>query len=272
MDKKLLIYKDSGARFAKLDDIINNFSKSPYFAGPCSLENEEMLRDCAKILQREHIPVLRAGIYKPRTSPYDFQGLGESGLKILKEVADEYQLKTVSEIMRPDDIEKMLPYVDILQVGSRNMQNFGLLKELGKLNVPVLLKRGLCSTVEEFLYAAEYIAYGGNRKIILCERGIRSFDTITRNLFDSTCIILLRKMTQLPIIADISHSLGRKDIINEMGRVALACGADGIMVEMHPNPSQALSDQKQQLSFSEFKKFIKDNRKYALLTTNMKSV
>lgn len=272
MDKRLLIYKDSSESFAGMNDIVKNFSENPYFAGPCSLEDEEMLRACAEALKREHIPVLRAGVFKPRTSPYDFQGIGEQGLKILKNVADEYDLKTVSEIMRPDDIEKMIPYVDILQVGSRNMQNFELLKELGKLDIPILLKRGLCSTIKEFSYAAEYIAVGGNRKIILCERGIRSFDTITRNLFDPACIILLRKMTQLPIIADISHALGRKDILNEMGRVALASGANGIMVEMHPNPPMALSDQEQQLTFDEFKDFITDNRKYALLTTNMKSV
>lgn len=252
-DKKLLIGSDTDNDF---QDIISMFSlpkESPMIiAGPCAIEDFNYLEEVAILLSNIGIKFLRGGAFKPRTSPYDFQGLREEGLKILREIRDKYDLITISEVVDTRDVEMLTKYVDILQIGARNMQNFELLKEVGQTNRPVLLKRGLSSTIQEFMYAAEYIALQGNRKIILCERGIRTFESKTRNTLDISCVPIIKKETSLPIIVDISHSIGRKDIVKSIANAVLAVGADGFMVEVHPCPELALSDSRQQLTLNEF--------------------
>ena len=230
-------------------------------AGPCSVESEKMLEDTAQKLRSFGVKILRGGAFKPRTSPYDFQGMKEDGLRILPHVGEKFGMRTVSEVVDTRHVEMMTKYVDILQVGSRNMQNFELLKEIGRSNHPVLLKRGMCATINEFKMAAEYIKNEGNEKIIMCERGIRTFETATRNTLDISCIAILKKETNYPVIADLSHSLGRKDIISNVAKAVIALGADGIMLEVHPNPCKALSDGYQQLDFTEFSKFMEEINK-----------
>lgn len=200
----------------------------------------------AQNLIKNNIEFLRGGAFKPRTSPYDFQGLGVEGLKILSEVCKNYSLTSVSEIMDVRDIEIGMKYIDILQIGSRNMMNYSLLKEIGKTQHPVLLKRGMMSTMKEFLLAAEYIVSNGNTNLILCERGIRTFETSTRNTLDISSIAIIKKETSIPVIVDLSHSLGRKDILLPISKAVIALGADGIMIEVHNNPAEALSDKEQQ--------------------------
>lgn len=231
-------------------------------AGPCAVENEEMLDKTVKFLVERGVQFIRAGSFKPRTSPYDFQGMGMEGLTILDRIRKKYNVKIVSEIVDTCHIDTMKEYVDIFQIGSRNMQNYELLKKIGKTSVPVLLKRGMCSTVNEFISAAEYILCGGNKNVILCERGIRTFETAVRNTLDLSCVAIIKKETNLPIIADLSHSLGRKDIAAKMAKAALACGSDGIMVEVHPNPEEALSDSRQQMNFQEFDQFCEELNEY----------
>lgn len=222
-------------------------------AGPCAVENEKQMELIGEALKSLEIKLIRGGAFKPRTSPYSFQGLGFEGLKILKEIAVKYNLRVVSEIMDPRDLEKALEYVDIIQIGSRNMQNYSLLKEVGKLNKPILLKRGMTATVKEWLMAAEYIALEGNDNIILCERGIRTFENYTRNTLDLTVVPILKTLSKLPIIVDPSHGTGRRDLVIPMTRGAVAVGADGIMVEVHPNPTEALSDGYQSLTLEQLK-------------------
>lgn len=224
-------------------------------AGPCAVENFNMMDKITDSLKQRNLSIIRAGAFKPRTSPNDFQGLGIEGLKILNTIRKKYDVKILSEIVDLKYLNVMYENVDILQVGARNMQNFELLKELGKTNIPILLKRGMCATVNEFKCAAEYILQGGNNNLMLCERGVRSFDDCTRNLLDLSCVAILKREMELPIIVDISHSLGRKDISLEMSKAALATGADGVMVEVHNNPAEALSDAKQQMSLQEFERF-----------------
>ncbi len=226
-------------------------SRPVIMAGPCAIENEAFLELTAKVLQARGIKFLRGGAFKPRTSPYSFQGLKEQGLKIMNNIAKQYDLYTVSEVLDTRQVELVAAYVDILQIGSRNMHNVELLKEVGKTNRPVLLKRGFGATLEEFILAAEYIALQGNQKIILCERGIRTFETSTRNTLDIGSIPIIKMETGLSVIVDLSHSLGRKDIVNSIARAVMAAGADGIMVEVHPEPKLALSDQRQQLNLGE---------------------
>ena len=221
-------------------------------AGPCSVETEEQVNTVAKKLVEQGIKLIRGGAYKPRTSPYDFQGLGVEGLKILRKVADNYGLKVVSEIINPADIEMATQYVDVIQIGARNMQNFELLKAAGEVKTPVLLKRGLAATIEEFLFAAEYIVSRGNTQVILVERGIRTYEKWTRNTLDILAVPILKQESHLPVLVDISHSAGRKDIAVPIAKAALAAGADGIMVEVHPDPPVALSDANQQLNLNEF--------------------
>ncbi len=230
--------------------------KLQIIAGPCSIENEFILDKTAKRLAELGVKFLRGGTYKPRTSPYDFQGLGKEGLEILNEVGKKYNLITVSEVVDTRHVEMMTKYVDVLQIGSRNMHNFELLKEVGKSKHPILLKRGMCATIEEFKFAAEYIACEGNKDIIMCERGIRTFETATRNTLDISCVAILKRETKLPVAVDLSHSLGRKDIIAEIAKAVIALGADAIMVEVHCNPMKSLSDNCQQLNLYEFEKFI----------------
>ncbi|MDF2803988.1 MAG: chorismate mutase [Anaerocolumna sp.] len=224
-------------------------------AGPCAVENYEMMNKTVQYLVKKQIKVIRAGAFKPRTSPDDFQGLGVSALKILNDIRQKYQVKIVSEIVDIKYLDVMCSNVDILQVGARNMYNYELLKEIGKIKFPVVLKRGMSATIPEFLNATEYIVKGGNENIILCERGVRSFDKSTRNLLDLSCVAIVKKETSYPVLVDISHSLGRKDIALEISKAAFVVGADGIMVEVHPNPEQALSDPLQQMSIIEFDRF-----------------
>ena len=255
--KSLLISSQSSECFQSIHTMFNLLPGTPVIiAGPCAVENIRYLEDIAVLLNRVGVKFLRGGAYKPRTSPYDFQGLKEEGIKILSEIGKKYNLITVTEVVDTRDVDMLVKFVDVLQIGARNMQNFELLKEVGQTKRPILLKRGLNATIQEFLYAAEYIALQGNRKIILCERGIRTFETKTRNTLDIASVPIIKKEANLPIIVDISHSLGRKDIANPVGKAALAVGADGIMVEVHPYPEIALSDSKQQLSPDEFIEFI----------------
>ncbi len=235
-------------------------------AGPCSVESYEQLRTVASALKNAGIKVMRGGAFKPRTSPYDFQGLGIEGLKMLKEVAAEFGLATISEIVHPAHIELAEQYIDIIQIGARNMQNFELLKAAGEANIPVLLKRGIAATLEEFVHAAEYIAVGGNTKVMLIERGIRTYEKWTRNTLDISAVPLLKQETHLPVLVDVSHSTGRKDILLPCAKAALAAGADGIMVEVHPDPQTALSDAAQQLDIPQFQELWEGIRQSGLLT------
>jgi len=227
-------------------------------AGPCSIENREQLLEIAKEIKACGADILRGGAFKPRTSPYSFQGLGEEGLSYMKEAAEAAGLVSVSEVMDSSDIELVASYVDILQIGSRNMDNFALLKKVGKSGYPILLKRGYMSTIEELLLAAEYILKEGNDKIILCERGIRTFEKLTRNTFDLSAIPIIKKMSNLPIIADPSHGVGRADIVTPMAKAAVAAGADGLMIEVHPNPKKALSDGQQTLDYPSFRDLMEE--------------
>lgn len=256
-------------RLPTSQDLIIDFNKikiggkNPVIiSGPCSVESYDQLFKTAKKLRQMGIRILRGGAFKPRTSPYSFQGLEEEGLKLLKAVADELDMIIITEILNVIDIPLILKYADIIQVGTRNMFNYSLLKELGRINKPVLLKRGFMATLDEFILAAEYIFIGGNHQIILCERGIRTFETQTRNTLDISAIPIIKKETHLPIVIDISHSLGRKDIIKPIARAALAVGSDGIMFESHYNPSLALSDSSQQLNLDETEELIDFLSKY----------
>lgn len=230
-------------------------ASSVLVAGPCSVESYEQLRTVAQALANSGVKLLRGGAFKPRSSPYDFQGLGVEGLKLMKQVADEFGLATISEIVNPAHIEIASQYIDVIQIGARNMQNFELLKAAGESRTPVLLKRGLAATMEEFLLAAEYILSRGNTQVILIERGIRTYEKWTRNTLDISAVPILKQETHLPVLVDVSHSTGRKDILVPCAKAALAAGADGIMVEVHPNPPTALSDADQQLDIPQFEKF-----------------
>lgn len=229
--------------------------KPRFIFGPCSVESYEQVAAVAQSIKAKGLKFLRGGAYKPRTSPYDFQGLGEEGLKILKRVADEYDLAVISEIVTPTDIEKALDYIDVIQIGARNMQNFELLKAAGAVNKPVLLKRGLSATIEEFINAAEYIMSQGNGQIILCERGIRTYEKATRNTLDISAVPILKQETHLPVFVDVTHATGRKDILLPCAKAALAVGADGVMAEVHPDPAVALSDSAQQMDLEQFDEF-----------------
>ncbi|HFO1598366.1 TPA: bifunctional 3-deoxy-7-phosphoheptulonate synthase/chorismate mutase [Staphylococcus aureus] len=234
--------------------IIGDGNKSFVF-GPCSVESFEQVEAVAKNLHAKGEKFIRGGAFKPRTSPYDFQGLGVEGLKILKQIKDKYDLNVVSEIVNPNDFEVADEYLDVFQIGARNMQNFELLKEAGRTKKPILLKRGLSATIEEFVYAAEYIASQGNQNIILCERGIRTYEKATRNTLDISAVPILKQGTHLPAMVDVTHSTGRKDIMLPTAKAALAVGADGVMAEVHPDPSVALSDAGQQMDLDEFQAF-----------------
>ncbi|MCR0697656.1 bifunctional 3-deoxy-7-phosphoheptulonate synthase/chorismate mutase [Staphylococcus aureus] len=234
--------------------IIGDGNKSFVF-GPCSVESFEQVEAVAKNLHAKGEKFIRGGAFKPRTSPYDFQGLGVEGLKILKQIKDKYDLNVVSEIVNPNDFEVADEYLDVFQIGARNMQNFELLKEAGRTKKPILLKRGLSATIEEFVYAAEYIASQGNQNIILCERGIRTYEKATRNTLDISAVPILKQGTHLPVMVDVTHSTGRKDIMLPTAKAALAVGADGVIAEVHPDPSVALSDAGQQMDLDEFQAF-----------------
>jgi 3-deoxy-7-phosphoheptulonate synthase len=227
-------------------------------AGPCSVEGQEQMETVAEIVQRCGATILRGGAFKPRSSPYSFQGMGEEGLRLMREAADRHGLFVVSEVMDQTQIPLLLAHADILQVGARNMQNFNLLRELGKVRRPVLLKRGIAATIEEWLLSAEYILAGGNHAVILCERGIRTFETSTRNTLDISAIPVIKKLSHLPIVADPSHGTGRRDKVPPMARAAIAAGADGLLIEVHPNPEKAVSDGAQTLFPDQFEKLMKE--------------
>jgi 3-deoxy-7-phosphoheptulonate synthase len=229
-------------------------------AGPCTIENEYQMFETARRVARAGARVLRGGAYKPRTSPYAFQGMGIEGLKLLRAAGDETNMATVSEVMDLSQIEGMMPYVDILQVGARNMQNFNLLSALGQIRKPILLKRGMSATIQEWLLAAEYIMAGGNYEIILCERGIRTFETYTRNTFDISAIPVIDKISHLPIIGDPSHAVGRRDKVMPLARAVVAAGGDGLLIEVHHDPEKAVCDGPQSLYPDQFARLMDELR------------
>lgn len=216
--------------------------------GPCTVESLEQMEQVAQTLSKTSIQALRGGVYKPRTSPYAFQGMGLDGLRILASVREQFGLPVVTEVMAISQIETVAAYADMLQIGSRNMQNFDLLKALGAVNKPILLKRGLAATIEEFVMAAEYIVSSGNPNVVLCERGIRSFDPYTRNVLDLGAVVALKQMTHLPVIVDPSHAAGKRELVPNLAKAAIAAGADGLIIECHPVPEESVSDARQALS------------------------
>jgi 3-deoxy-7-phosphoheptulonate synthase len=229
-------------------------------AGPCAVESEYQINTIAESVARAGAKILRAGAFKPRSSPYTFQGMGEEGLKLMRKAADSNGLLVVSEVMDPSQVSLIMEYVDLLQVGARNMQNYYLLRALGEVRKPVLLKRGLSATIEELLLSAEYIMAGGNYNVILCERGIRTFETSTRNTFDIAAIPVIQKLSHLPIVADPSHGTGRRDKVAPMARAAVAAGGDGLLIEVHHDPEHALSDGAQSLFPDQFAKLMNELR------------
>jgi 3-deoxy-7-phosphoheptulonate synthase len=233
-------------------------NKVHVMAGPCSVEGKEMIIDIAKKVKEAGATFLRGGAYKPRTSPYSFQGLGEEGLIYLKEASEKTGLPVVTELMDPRDLDLFVKYVDIIQIGARNMQNFRLLLEVGSVNKPVLLKRGLSATIKEWLMSAEYILSRGNPNVILCERGIRTFETATRNTLDLSAVPVLKQMTHLPVVVDPSHGVGKWDLVPSMAKAAIAAGADGLLIEVHHNPQEALSDGEQSLKPDAFKALMEE--------------
>ena len=232
-------------------------------AGPCAVESMEQLVETSGAVKRSGAKIFRGGAFKPRSSPYSFQGLGEEGLKMLREISIETGLPVVTEVMDPRQIETVCKYADMLQVGSRNMQNYPLLKEVGMTRKPVLLKRGMMATIEEFLLAAEYILSQGNLQVVLCERGIRTFETSTRNTLDLNAVPMLKQRSHLPVIVDPSHGTGHRWMVPAMAKAAVAAGADGLIVEVHYKPEEALCDGQQSLSLPEFARLMKDLKKLA---------
>ena len=234
-------------------------------AGPCAVENEEQILAAARGVKKAGATMLRGGAFKPRTSPYSFQGLGEDGLKLMKMASEETGLDTICEVTSCKALEIAVNYVDMIQVGARNMQNFELLKEIGHAGLPVMLKRGLSATIDEWLNAAEYIMSYGNEQVTLCERGIRTFETATRNTLDLSAVCVLKERTHLPVIVDPSHATGVRSYIPPLSKAAVACGADGLIIEVHPDPSCALSDGPQSLNIPEFEQFMKELRTFTIL-------
>jgi 3-deoxy-7-phosphoheptulonate synthase len=249
-----------GGTVVKIRDVDIGGQRVVVMAGPCSVESREQIERSAEIVASGGARVIRGGAFKPRSSPYSFQGLGEEGLKMLREAADRHGLLVASEVMDQTQIPLVAQYADILQVGAGNMQNFTLLRELGKQRKPVLLKRGISATIEELLLSAEYIMSGGNYDVILCERGIRTFETYTRNTMDISAIPVVKKLSHLPIVADPSHGTGRRDKVLPMARAAVAAGADGLLVEVHPEPDRALSDGAQSLRPEQFQEMMRQLR------------
>ena len=233
-------------------------------AGPCAIENKTLLVEIAKEVKSAGANFLRGGAFKPRTSPYAFQGLEEEGLKYLAETRERVGLPVVTEVMDPRDIEMIVKYADVLQIGARNMQNFRLLKEVGLCKKPVLLKRGISATIKEWLMSAEYIMSGGNHQVILCERGIRTYETATRNTLDLSAIPVLKQMTHLPVVVDPSHAVGKWDLVAPMAKAAVAAGADGLIIEVHSNPEEALCDGEQSLKPKSFKQLMDELRPIAV--------
>ncbi|QAT40022.1 3-deoxy-7-phosphoheptulonate synthase [Clostridium sp. JN-9] len=256
--KDLLVDKKSGEQIkVKVGDCIIGGDKKIIISGPCTIESEEILNNIAVNLKKIGVDILRGGAFKPRTSPYDFQGLHMDGLKILHNVGKENNMPTVSEIMDPRDLDEALKYIDMIQIGSRNMYNYSLLKEVGKLNIPVLLKRGMSATISEWLYAAEYIMSEGNMNVVLCERGIRTFEHYTRNTLDLNGVAVVKENYRLPVIVDPSHGTGLRQLVPRMCIAALGSGADGLIIESHINPDNSISDAKQTVSINTVEDIIK---------------
>ncbi|HUI80672.1 MAG TPA: 3-deoxy-7-phosphoheptulonate synthase [Bryobacteraceae bacterium] len=252
-----------GGTVVKIDGVEIGGKSVVIMAGPCSVESRDQIARSAELVARAGGKVIRGGAFKPRSSPYSFQGLGEEGLQLMREAADRNGLLVVSEVMDHTQIPLVAAYSHILQVGARNMQNYNLLRELGKIRTPVLLKRGISATIEELLLSAEYILAGGNYDVILCERGIRTFETYTRNTMDISAIPVVKKLSHLPIVGDPSHGTGRRDKVAPMARAAVAAGADGLLVEVHPDPDHALSDGAQSLRPEQFEELMKQLRMIA---------
>ncbi len=236
----------------RVKNIVIGGAAAIVIAGPCSVESREQVLQTALSIKQNGASMLRGGAYKPRTSPYDFQGLGIEGLQLLREAGDIADLPVVTEVMSEDDIEIVCDYADMLQIGARNMQNFALLRKVAKTNKPILLKRSASATVKEWLSAAEYLLHGGNENVVLCERGIKTFDNSLRNTLDLASVALVKEMTHLPVIVDPSHAIGKRSLISAAAKAAIAVGADGVIVEVHPQPEIALSDSQQQLTFRGF--------------------
>jgi 3-deoxy-7-phosphoheptulonate synthase len=232
-------------------------------AGPCSVESLEQTMETAKAVKAAGAHLLRGGAFKPRSSPYSFQGLGEEGLKILAQAREETGLHVVTEVMAPDQVELVARYADMLQIGTRNMQNYALLNAVGQTNMPVLLKRGMMSTIEELLMSAEYIMSNGNHKVVLCERGIRTFEKYTRNTLDINAVPVLKELTHLPVVVDPSHATGKWTLVKAAAKAAVAAGADGLMIEVHPNPAEAASDGEQSLKPHRFEELMAEVRRVA---------
>ncbi|HRJ21001.1 MAG TPA: 3-deoxy-7-phosphoheptulonate synthase [Bryobacteraceae bacterium] len=265
-------YKFVSREFKKTDSVVKvapdieiGYDQFVVMAGPCSVESEKQIMESAELARRGGARVLRGGAFKPRTSPYDFQGLAEEGLKLLAKARAETGLAIVTEVMSDAEVPLVAEYADIMQVGARNMQNFALLKALGKCGRPVLLKRGLSSTIKELLMSAEYIVAHGNKDVMLCERGIRTFETATRNTCDIVSIALLREMTHLPVVLDPSHATGKRSLVPPLARAAVAIGADALILEIHPNPAKAMSDGAQSLDPQQWMAMMEDLQPYIAL-------
>jgi 3-deoxy-7-phosphoheptulonate synthase len=231
--------------------------------GPCSVESSEQMEIVAEKLKGGPVQALRGGVYKPRTSPYSFQGMGQEGLDILSAIRAKHKIPVITEVMSVEQLPAVAAQADVLQIGSRNMQNFELLKALGTINKPILLKRGLSATIEEFIMAAEYILACGNPNVILCERGIRSFDPFTRNVLDLGAVVALKQLTHLPVIVDPSHAVGKRELVADLARAAVACGADGLIIECHPEPEKSVSDARQALSLEDMVELVHSLRPIA---------
>ena len=249
--KEKIVIEVNGSRIGDEKEVVA-------MAGPCSVESEEQMEAVAKSLVKLGVKIMRGGAYKPRTGPYSFQGLGKEGLEILQNTAQRHGLATITEVLDIRDLDTICQKCDILQIGARNMQNFQLLKEVGMVKKPVVLKRGMSATIEELLLAAEYILSNGNSEVILCERGIRTFEEATRNTLALATVPLVKELSHLPIIVDPTHGTGKKSLIEPMTKAAIVCGADGFIVEVHPQPEEALSDAQQQITPEEFEKFLKN--------------
>lgn len=252
-----LEFKKTTSQISVNGNIIGG-KKIQIIAGPCAVEGKKIILDIASKIKKTGVKFLRGGAFKPRTSPYSFQGLGEEGLIYLNEAKKKTGLLIVSEIMDPRDMDVIMKYTDIIQIGARNMQNFKLLLEVGSVDKPVLLKRGLSATIKEWLMSAEYIMSQGNQKIILCERGIRTFETATRNTLDLSAVPVLKQLTHLPVVVDPSHGVGKRDLVASMAKAAVAAGADGLVIEVHTNPEKAISDGEQTLSIEAFVKLVNE--------------
>lgn len=257
-------YKLASRDFRKEDSVIQvngvkiGGKEIVVMAGPCSVESKEQILETAMAIKKAGAKILRGGAFKPRTSPYSFQGLGEEGLKLLKHAKDETGLPIITEVMDPRNVDLVCKYADILQLGTRNMQNYDLLKEVGKCRHPVLLKRGLSATITEWLMSAEYIMSEGNHNVVLCERGIRTFETYTRNTLDLNAVPSVKELTHLPVIVDPSHGTGRYSLVAPMSKAAIAAGADGLLIEVHPNPEKSVSDADQTISTKRFEKLMEE--------------